>query len=394
MLGVIGQGLIDMRQTPLGLMAGVEIHAQLIECIIDGNFLRRPAKLDWIEIVMVLAAGLIAIFALPYSRPPLATAELVILIVLLVGAAFGCFLFFNLLVDALCPSIASLATFGVMLAATLRAAELDLQREREVEARFEGELGAARSIQMGLLPHRFPGPPENRDVDVYALIEPARMVGGDLYDFILLDSGRLFFAIADVSGKGVPAALFMAMTKEVLRDALARNDEDLAKAFTEANARISASSGDMAAAGGDMMFVTVFAGILNLASGMLACVNAGHDSPFLIRTGAKANELAGEGGPPLGTVDDFPYAVERHQLTPGDLILLYTDGVTEAEDRNDAFYTEARLGLLLQSAPTASAKALVELVHEDVRRFAADAEQADDITLLAVRWTGAEPASS
>lgn len=393
-LGVTGQGLIDEQQTPLGPMEGVEVHAQLLECIIDADFLRRPAKLDWIEIAMVLAAGLIAIFALPYSRPRIAAAELVGLVVVLVGAAFGCFLFFNLLVDALCASIASLATFCVMLAATLRAAELELQRDREVEARIEGELNAARSIQMGLLPHRFPGPPENPEVDLYALIEPARMVGGDLYDFRMLDSGRLFFAVADVSGKGVPAALFMAMTKEVLRDALARHDEDLAKAFVEANARISASSGNMADAGGDMMFVTVFAGILNLASGTLACVNAGHDSPFLIRAAAKANELAGEGGPPLGTVDDFPYAVERHQLTPGDLLLLYTDGVTEAEDRNDKFYTEARLGRLLQSAPTASAKALVELVREDVRRFATNAEQADDITLLAVRWTGAAPASS
>ena len=100
-------------------------------------------------------------------------------------------------------------------------------------------------------------------------------------------------------------------------------------------------------------------------------------------------ELTGEGGPPLGTVEDFQYPVERHQLTPGDLLLLYTDGVTEAENSDDAFYTAARLELLLRSAPTASAKALVEFVREDIRRFAAGAEQADDITLLAVRWTSA-----
>jgi adenylate cyclase len=223
------------------------------------------------------------------------------------------------------------------------------------------------------------------------LIEPARMVGGDLYDFVLLDSTRLFFAIADVSGKGVPAALFMAMTKEVLRDATARHDDALDRAFVEANARITGSSGDMLVAGGDMMFVTVFAGILDLTSGMLVYVNAGHDAPFLLRAGVKASELAGAGGPPLGTVDDFPYTVERRQLTSGDLLLLYTDGVTEAEDRNDGFYTQARLELLLQSAPTNNAKDLVEFVREDVRRFAAGAEQADDITLLAIRWTSAQP---
>jgi len=401
LLGVIGQGLIDDRQTPLGLMSGVEVQAQVVECILSGNLLRRPANLYWTELALVLAAGLIAVFALPYSRPRIASVEFIVLILLLFGAAFGCFHFFNLLLDAVWPSVALIVTFGVMLTASSRAAEAarrrlaaELEHERQVEARLEGELGAARSIQMGLLPHKFPGPPERSDVDLYALIEPARMVGGDLYDFMLLDSTRFFFAIADVSGKGVPAALFMAMTKEVLRDAVARHDEALDLAFAAANARISASSGDMAGAGGDMMFVTVFAGILNLASGMLVYVNAGHDSPFIIRAGTEPAELAGEGGPPLGTVDDFQYPVARHQLARGEMLLLYTDGVTEAEDRNDAFYTGARLERLLQSAPTSGAKALVEFVREDIRRFAAGADQADDITLLAVQWTGVEPAAS
>ena len=395
LLGVTGQGLTDYRQTPLGLMSGVDIEAQAVECILTGDLLRRPAKLYWIELALVLAAGLITIFALPYRRPRIAGVALVILILMLFGASFACFYFFNLLVDAVWPSAASLATFGVMLVASSRATEaarrrlaVELENERRIEARLEGELGAARSIQMGLLPHRFPGPPERRDVDLYALIEPARMVGGDLYDFILLDSSRLFFAIADVSGKGVAAALFMATTKEVLHDAVAQHDEALDQAFAAANARISATSGDMAGAGGDMMFVTVFAGILNLASGMLAYVNAGHDSPFVIRAGADTTELSRAGGPPLGTVDDFQYPVERHQLTPGDLLLLYTDGVTEAEGPDHSFYTTGRLQLLLRSAPTATARDLVEFVREDVRRFAAGAEQADDITVLAVRWTG------
>jgi hypothetical protein len=105
-----------------------------------------------------------------------------------------------------------------------------------------------------------------------------------------------------------------------------------------------------------MMFVTVFAGILNLASGMIAHVNAGQDAPFLLRAGADPVELTSEGGPPLGTIEDFQYPVERHQLTPGDLLLLYTDGVTEAEARDDSFYTAARLELLLRSAPRLAPK--------------------------------------
>jgi len=398
-LGVTGLGLIDQRQTPLGLMAGAEVHAQLFECILTGSLLHRPAKVYWLELALVLAAGLITIFALPYRRPRVAIASFAVLLLILFGSAFGCFLAAHLLVDAVYPGLASVATFGVMLGASLRTAEAErrrlvaeLEHEREMEARLEGELNAARSIQMGLLPHRFPGPPENRDVDLYALIEPARMVGGDLYDFLLLDSSRLFFAIADVSGKGVPAALFMAMTKEVLRDAVARHKEALDRVFAEANTKISGASADMAIEGGDMMFVTVFAGILNLVTGVLAYVNAGHDAPFVIRAGSQANELGGEGGPPLGTVDDFPYGVAHFQLTRGDQLLLYTDGVTEAEDRNDSFYGGARLTQLLQSAPDAGARALVEFVREDIRRFAADAVQADDITLLALHWTSAEPA--
>jgi len=393
-LGLEGQGLIDERQTPAGLMAGVEVHAQLAECIISGSLLRRPARIYWIELLLVLVAGLVAIFVLPYEKPRVAFAIFAALIIVIIGGAFTAFVYFHLLVDAFYPALASIAGFGVMLSANLRAAEaaerrltLELDKERQIEARLEGELSAARSIQMGLLPHNFPGPPERSDLNLYALIEPARMVGGDLYDFLLLDSNRLFFAIADVSGKGVPAALFMAMTKEVLRDAVARYGEALDRAVSEANAKISASTSEMTSVGGDMMFVTVFAGILNLASGKIAYVNAGHDNPFVVRKGALPIELAGRGGPPLGTVDDFHYPVELTRLERGDLVLLYTDGVTEAENPADAFYSGARLESLLGAVQFDDAKGLVQLVRDDVHQFAAGrAEQADDITLLAVQW--------
>jgi serine phosphatase RsbU (regulator of sigma subunit) len=220
------------------------------------------------------------------------------------------------------------------------------------------------------------------------------MVGGDLYDFLMLDSNRMSFAIADVSGKGVPAALFMAMTKELLRGAALRYGDDLDRVFAEANAKICAASDDLAEEGTNMMFVTVFAGVLDLASGLLVYVNAGHDSPFVLRAGAEPLLLTGEGGPPLGTVDHFPYPLERRQLLAGDLLLLYTDGVTEAQNADSSLYGTSRLERLLTSAPTASARSLVDFVREDVRRFVAGAEQTDDITLLALRWLGAEDPST
>jgi serine phosphatase RsbU (regulator of sigma subunit) len=215
------------------------------------------------------------------------------------------------------------------------------------------------------------------------------MVGGDLYDFVMLDSFRLSFAIADVSGKGVPAALFMAMSKEVLRAATLSHGDALDQVFAEANARIVAASNDMIGIGANMMFVTVFAGVLDLSSGRLVYISAGHDAPFVLGPNEPAQRLAARGGPPLGSVEDFPYPVEERQLTPGEMLLLYTDGVTEAENSRDDFYTEVRLERLLVSAPVDSARAAVDFVRDDVRHFSDGAEQADDITLLAVRWLGA-----
>lgn len=396
LLGVTGLGLVDEKQTPLGLMPGVEVGAQLMESILTGNLLHRPAALENVEIAVMIAAALVTIFLLPYRRPRVAVAMFGALIAALVCLEFGSFSVLHILFDGVYPALGVIVTFGVMLGASLRAVEAarrrlaaDLERERESKARLEGELNAARAIQMGLLPRHFIGFPDRGDVDIYAVIEPARMVGGDLYDFLMLDSARLSFAIADVSGKGVPAALFMAMSKEVLRAATLSYGDALDKVFAEANARITAASNDMAGVGANMMFVTVFAGVLDLSSGRLVYVSAGHDSPFVLGPGEQARRLPARGGPPLGSVENFPYPVEERQLTPGEMLLLYTDGVTEAENAQHAFYTEARLEQVLASAPVDGARATVDFVRDDVRHFSDGAEQADDITLLAVRWLGA-----
>ncbi|MFZ2061150.1 MAG: CHASE2 domain-containing protein [Candidatus Binatus sp.] len=399
LVGSSAAGLSDLAQTPLGLMPAVEVWAQSLESMLTGNLLRRPASMNLIEIAIVLLAGLIIIFSLPYQNPRVAGAALLCIVAILFGSALASFKFSKLLLDGIYPALSSVMVFGVMLSENLRVAEAgrrrlasELQHEREVEARLDGELNAARAIQLGLLPRHFPGPPDRHDLEVFASIEPARMVGGDLYDFVLLDPEHLSFAIADVSGKGVPAALFMAMTKEVLHTATLRYRNALDRVFNEANDKISAASEELGAGGTNMMFVTVFAGILDLASGMLVYVNAGHDSPFVIRAGAEPEGFPLAGGPPLGTVDDFQYSIEHRQLAPGAMVLAYTDGVTEAQDTNRMLYSGARLKALLASVPTIGARAVVDFVRDDVRRFAAGAEQADDITLLAVRWLG--PASS
>ncbi len=393
LLGSSALGLTDQDQTPLGLMPGIEVWAQTLESMLTGNLLHRPASMNLVEIAIVLVAGLVIIFALPYESPRIAGTALLSLVAILFVSALASFKFSKLLLDGVYPALSSMLVFGVMLSENLRVAEAgrrrlaaELQHEREMEARLDGELNAARAIQLGLLPRHFPGPPDRSDVEVFASIEPARMVGGDLYDFVLLDPEHLSFAIADVSGKGVPAALFMAMTKEVLHTATLRYRNALDRVFNEANDKISAASEELGAGGTNMMFVTVFAGILDLTSGVLVYVNAGHDSPFVMRAGSEPESLPLAGGPPLGTVDDFQYSIERRQLAPGEMVLAYTDGVTEAQDNNQTLYSAARLKQLLASSPTTGAMAVIDFVRDDVRRFAAGAEQADDITLLAVRW--------
>jgi serine phosphatase RsbU (regulator of sigma subunit) len=374
-------------------MAGAEIHAQLFESMLTGNLLRRPPLLNKIEIALVVLAGLITIFALPYRRPRIAIGIVLGFVGFMLGCQFAGFRIFKLLFSSIYPAFSTVVVFVAMMGSNLRAAEVarrrlsaELERERQSEALLEGELKAARAIQMGLLPRRFPDPSENLGAEIYAFIEPARMVGGDLYDFLFLDSRRLSFAIADVAGKGVPAAILMAMTREVLRAATVRFGAALDQVFAEANAKISAASSDLAADGGDMMFVTVFAAVLDLESGQLFHANAGHDSPFAIRAGAEPVQLTGAGGPPLGAVDGFRYPVERRQLTPDEMLFLFTDGVTEAQNGVHSFYGDARLKRVLASRPPRSCKDAIDLVVEDVRQFVAGAEQADDITLLAVQW--------
>ncbi|MGH7061459.1 MAG: PP2C family protein-serine/threonine phosphatase, partial [Stellaceae bacterium] len=205
------------------------------------------------------------------------------------------------------------------------------------------------------------------------------------FDFMLIDASRLFFIIADVSGKGIPAALFMAMTKEVVRDAVQRHGAALDQVLAEANSKTAAASSEM-----DMMFVTAFAGVLDLASGELQYASAGHDRPFLIRDGSGVRQLETEGGPPLGVVDDFPFPVECDRLEVDAVLLLYTDGVTEAQDAEGGFYSASRLSQMLSATPGQSARTVVDACFDAVSRFVGKAEQADDITVLAIR-RGGEP---
>ena len=236
---------------------------------------------------------------------------------------------------------------------------------------------------MAILPKLFPPIPDRDEFDLRALIVPAREVGGDFYDFFPLDEHRLCFLIADVSGKGVPAALFMAVTKTLIKST-ARDRHSSAEILTQVNAELAADNPNN-------MFVTVFCGVLDARTGDLEYTNAGHNPPVLIGADGQSPRLL-KGTPQLllGIMEGVVYRSASLRLAPGERLLLYTDGVTEAMNAQDAFYSEARLLDTLESEPQPDLAGLLAMLLERVQSFAGETPQSDDITLLAIEYRGPE----
>lgn len=255
-----------------------------------------------------------------------------------------------------------------------------LKTTTAAKERIESELAIARDIQMAILPNLSAPIPNQDAFDLRTLIVPAREVGGDFYDFFPLDENRLGFLIADVSGKGVPAALFMAVTKTLIKST-ARDRHNPAEMLTQVNAELAADNDSN-------MFVTVFCGVLDARTGDLEYVNAGHNPPVLIGIDGRPRLLTGTPQLLLGIMEDVVYRSASLRLTSGERLLLYTDGVTEAMNARDELYSEARLLDMLASAPRQPLAGLIESLLQHVQRFAGEAPQSDDITLLAIEYRG------
>ena len=270
-----------------------------------------------------------------------------------------------------------------------KKAEQELQQAyRIIEAqkdRMEKELNVGREIQMSMLPLIFPAFPDRKELSVYAILEPAREVGGDFYDFFFLDNERFCFVIGDVSGKGVPSALFMAVTKTLIKSRAA-DDNSTASILTHVNEELSRDNKAY-------MFVTVFIGILNTLTGEMQYTNAGHNPPYIIRKSGSLETLAQRHGPVIGAVKGLAYKEDTTRLFSGDIAYLFTDGVTEAKDRNNSLFTEKRLENVLSSCLYASTENVVEATVEETKRFEQGVEQADDITVMAVEYYGTKDKS-
>ena len=260
--------------------------------------------------------------------------------------------------------------------------EKNLMKATAERERLQTELSVAAKIQIDLLPSRFPAFPERTDFDIFATMNPAREVGGDFYDFFMIDENHLGIVMADVSGKGIPAALFM-MSSMIIINNYASEGYSPAVVLEKSNEKICAT--DM-----EDMFVTVWFGSLDLCTGQLTAANAGHEYPIIRHAGGLYELYHDKHGFVLGGMNGIRYKEYTLTLEPGSTIFVYTDGVPEAMDAQNNMYGTDRLVKALNRNPDAAPKELLASVREDVDRFVKDESQFDDLTMLAVKYIGQE----
>ena len=273
------------------------------------------------------------------------------------------------------------------LALTVKDMERDLQDHEQnltriaaEKQRISTELALANKIQADMLPNIFPAFPERDEFNIYASMTPAKEVGGDFYDFFFIDHDRLAMVIADVSGKGIPAAMFMVMAKGII-ETQCMSGKTPAEILADVNKMICAKNHEK-------MFVTVWLGILDLRSGELTAANAGHEYPVIKEPDSDFEVMHDKHGFVIGGFKRMKYEDYIIKMKPGSKLFVYTDGVTEAADADDRLFGVERTVLSLNKAKNASPQTLLETVDADVREFAGDAEQFDDLTMMCVEYYG------
>jgi sigma-B regulation protein RsbU (phosphoserine phosphatase) len=254
----------------------------------------------------------------------------------------------------------------------------DLKQTTAAKERIESELKIGRDIQMGMISKIFPPYPDHKGFNIFASMEAARMVGGDLYDFLLTSPHQLCFIIGDVSGKGVPASLFMAVTISLFRSAAAENSNPVA-ILTKLNDQLCQNNPSS-------MFVTAFCGLLDLRNGNLQLANAGHNPPYVLHGPGQIEPLTHRPNPALGVIEEARFVEHSLCLKGNEFLYTYTDGVTEAMDENHQLYGEDRLEQVLAAGGFQSPEELLSAVSESIRQYVAGTEQSDDITMLAIQY--------
>jgi sigma-B regulation protein RsbU (phosphoserine phosphatase) len=261
-------------------------------------------------------------------------------------------------------------SFGTMQQSLKQYVE-ELKVSTTAKASIESELNVAHSIQMSMLPKTFPAFPDRKDIELYASLTPAKAVGGDLYDFFIHDE-KLFFCIGDVSGKGVPASLVMAVSQTLFRNIAAHTDKP---------SHIVETMNENICEGNDnCMFVTLFVGVLDLATGQLRYCNAGHEAPYV-----QTALLPCKSNLPVGVMAGLQFSEQETVMAPGTTLFLYTDGLTEAENASQELFGKKRINEVI-TAFEGSPQELIETMTTAVHEYAGDTEQSDDLTMLAFKY--------
>ena len=392
LIGPTAIGMEALQDTPIGeRMSGSEIQAQLLENLLDGTLLRRPTWAPAGEAILILLFGSLLTWAMRDLHPLSAALLMLALVTLPLLGAFGLFRSQRMLFDAATPALYLLLISGVLLVLALaestrlrRSLEGVVQAQRERSARIAGELEAAQRIQTASLPR----PDLLRDDDraeLSAALTPAREVGGDLYDFFMLDHDRLFLLIGDVAGKGLSASIFMAVSKALYKGLMIRTPgADIGDIMSAANAEVSRDNVEM-------LFVTVFAAILDLRSGELAYCNAGHENPYRVRRrelAARAHHRRRRSA----AVRDGRLRVPQRELPARagrSAVLPDRRRRRSPGPRRRALRARPGGAVIVDLARDgASTRALVTALQADVVAFADGAEPHDDVTILALRWQG------
>ena len=268
-------------------------------------------------------------------------------------------------------------SFNFMLA-ELENYIVNLSKVTAEKERIGAELDIAKDIQASMLPCIFPAFPDRPEFDIYASMVPAKAVGGDFYDFFMVDDTHLAIVVADVSGKGVPAALFMVIGKTLIKDHTTPN-RDLGQVFTAVNNLLCEANSEG-------LFITAFEGVLDLVTGEFRYVNAGHEMPFVCKAGEDFQAHKIRPGFVLAGMEDMRYRAGMMTLEPGDKIFQYTDGVTEATDSANQLYGMERLGAVLNRVKNENPENILYAVKQDIDRFVGEAPQFDDITMLCLEY--------
>ena len=258
----------------------------------------------------------------------------------------------------------------------------NIKREVEAKERIKSELRIAHQIQTSMLPRNFPPFPDKKQFDIYAIMNPAKEVGGDFYDFFLIDDHRLCFLIGDVSGKGVPAALFMAISKALLKTEALRGIS-LDEVLTRVNNSLAPDNDNA-------MFVTVLCVLLDIQTGEITLSDGGHNLPLVGNSKDGFDYIELPKSMVIGVMENVNFQTKKMTLKPGDTIFLYTDGVTEAMNPEKELFSEERLRAEMINRKDKDIEEIIHSIREEIRIFAGYEQQSDDITMLAVTFKGGE----